>query len=102
MLGRFLARSNGSSVTADGQISWSTRKLRPPFERGRPMVAESTLHPTLLCRAHLHHKWVTAVSEDGGRHMRCAHCGKDKTEVDLENLDNKKFGGGLAGMGGGA
>jgi hypothetical protein len=33
--------------------------------------------------------------------MRCAHCGKDKTEADLENLDNKKFGGGLAGMGGG-
>lgn len=64
------------------------------------IVTEPTLHPTLLCRAHLHHKWVPAQSEDGGQYMRCAHCGKDKTEADLENLDNKKFGGGLAGMGG--
>ncbi len=63
-------------------------------------MTEPTLHPTLLCRAHLHHKWVPAHTEDGGQYMRCAHCGKDKTEADLENLDNKKFGGGLVGMGG--
>jgi hypothetical protein len=52
-------------------------------------VAEPTLHPTLLCRAHLHHRWVPARSEDGGQYLRCANCGKDKSDVNLKNLDGK-------------
>jgi hypothetical protein len=67
-------------------------------------VADPTLHPTLLCRAHLHHKWVPAHTEDGGQYMRCEHCGKDKTEVDPGDLSTqgKILGSGLAGMGGGS
>ena len=48
-------------------------------------MPEPRLHPTLLCRAHLHHKWVPAQTADGGRYMCCAHCGKDKSEADIGN-----------------
>lgn len=52
------------------------------------MVTEPTLHPSLLCRARLHHKWVPAHTEDGGQYMRCARCGKDKTEPDRGHPEN--------------
>ena len=42
------------------------------------MTEQPKLHPTLLCRTHLHHKWVPAHTEDGGRYMRCEHCGTEK------------------------
>ena len=63
-------------------------------------MTEPTLHPTLLCRAHLHHKWVPAHTEDGEQYMHCAHCGKDKTDADPGNFDGSGYGAGLAGMGG--
>jgi hypothetical protein len=50
-------------------------------------VTEETLHPTLLCRAHMHHKWVPAQTEDRGQYLRCAHCGKDKTDIDPVDRD---------------
>ena len=68
------------------------------------MTREAAPHPTFLCRAHLHHKWVPAQTEDGGQYMRCAHCGKDKTEVESGNLsaEGKILGSGLGNMGGGS
>jgi hypothetical protein len=53
-------------------------------------VTEATPHPKVLCRAHLHHKWVPARTEDGGQYLRCAHCGKDKAEVDPGNPDDRR------------
>ena len=67
------------------------------------MTKEATPHPTLLCRTRLHHKWVPAKTEDGDQYIGCAHCGKDRTEVDSGNFstEGKILGGGLGTMGGG-
>ena len=64
-------------------------------------MTEPTLRPTLLCRAHLHHKWVPAHSEDGDQYLRCAHCGKDKTEVDTGDWNERGFGAGAVSGGSG-
>jgi hypothetical protein len=64
------------------------------------MSAQEPRRP-LLCRTHLHHKWVAEHTEDGGDFSRCAHCGKDRTEVDEGNFGGKNYGAGLAGSGGG-
>jgi hypothetical protein len=34
-------------------------------------------HRPLTCRLNLHHRWRTNHTEDGGRYLRCARCGKD-------------------------
>ena len=67
------------------------------------MSKEKSPHPTLLCRSHLHHKWVAEHTSDGQRYQRCAHCGKDRTEVDSNNFGStgKILGAGLGGFGGG-
>jgi hypothetical protein len=62
------------------------------------MSNERTPHPTLLCRAHLHHKWVVAYTPDGERYMRCKNCGTDRTELDSDNVGGKNLGAGLAGF----
>jgi hypothetical protein len=54
-------------------------------------VTEPPSHPTMLCRTHLHHDWVPARTEDGGEYMRCSHCGKDKTEVDLGGAARRRL-----------
>jgi hypothetical protein len=64
-------------------------------------MSRQLLRKPLLCRTHLHHKWTTAHTEDGERFTRCAHCGKDRTEVDKGNFGGKNLGAGFAGMGGG-
>jgi hypothetical protein len=61
------------------------------------VTEEQTLHPTMLCRAHLHHKWVPAHTEDGEQYMRCAHCGKDKAEPDSSGGLNPCAAGGVIG-----
>jgi hypothetical protein len=45
----------------------------------------------------LHHSWIPAHAEDGGQYLRCKHCGKDKTEVDLGDFDGKNVAAGSAG-----
>ncbi|HEU5265296.1 MAG TPA: hypothetical protein VFU35_01305 [Jatrophihabitans sp.] len=65
------------------------------------MSKDQAPHPTLLCRAHLHHKWVEDHTSDGQLYHRCAHCGKDRTEVDSNNFGGKVLGAGLGGFGGG-
>jgi hypothetical protein len=60
-------------------------------------MTDDTLHPTLLCRMHLHHKWVPAHTEDGAQYMRCAHCGAEKVEPDTSGGMNPGAGGMLAG-----
>ncbi|MDQ1749882.1 MAG: hypothetical protein QOE71_938 [Pseudonocardiales bacterium] len=55
----------------------------------------------LLCRTHLHHKWMTEHTEDGESFMRCTRCGTDRPEVDNGDFGGKNLGAGLAGMGGG-
>jgi hypothetical protein len=59
------------------------------------VTEEPTPHPTLLCRAHLHHKWVPAHTEDGRQYVRCEHCGKDKTRYESGENDGKNLAGGL-------
>jgi len=36
-------------------------------------------HRPLLCALHLHHHWVPATTEDGGRYLRCSRCGTDNS-----------------------
>lgn len=43
-------------------------------------------HPPLTCRLHVHHRWVTQTTTDGGRYQQCRRCGKDRTEVDDNDM----------------
>ena len=42
-------------------------------------------HQPILCRAHLHHKWIQDRNPDGKQYMRCARCKKDRTEFDRDS-----------------
>jgi hypothetical protein len=64
-------------------------------------MSSLTSGKSLLCRTHLHHKWVPERTEDGERFIRCARCGEDHTDVDEGNFEGNGFGAGLAGLGGG-
>jgi hypothetical protein len=47
-------------------------------------------------------QWVPARTEDGGQYLRCAHCGKDKTDTDLGHPGNvAAFGAGVGMISGG-
>jgi hypothetical protein len=66
-------------------------------------MAEEAVHQPLLCRTHLHHKWVEEHTDDGSRYMHCVRCGKDRTEVDSSGFGGSNYAAGAAGggMGGG-
>ena len=65
------------------------------------MKSKPTPSPTVLCRAHLHHKWIAAYTPDGERYMRCKHCGTDRTEFDDNGFGGKALAASFAGFGGG-
>ena len=44
------------------------------------MNIKPVTRPNLLCRAHLHHRWIAAYTPDGERYMHCKYCGTDRTE----------------------
>ena len=67
-------RQLGHSVS----LLWSAPALH------RALVEAGDLefpHSPLWCRLHLHHRWHRAVTEDGGRFMRCLACGLDDDET---------------------
>jgi hypothetical protein len=82
------ARKDGSTLAGTAE-NLADMQLRP-LEQGRSTMSGPTPHPTLLCRAHLHHKWVPARAEDGGQYIRCAHCGKDKSEIDPGDSEGRR------------
>jgi hypothetical protein len=50
---------------------------------GDPVVR----HSTLWCRAHLHHEWRRAVTDDGGRYRHCVACGLDDDGTVNQSFD---------------
>jgi hypothetical protein len=66
-------------------------------------MAEDPQHQPLLCRTHVHHKWVEERTDDGSNYMRCVRCGKDRTQVDSSGsgASNLADAAGMAGMMGG-
>jgi hypothetical protein len=58
-------------------------------------------HPRLTCRLHVHHRWETRTTEDGGRYQQCRHCGKDRTEIDRLDRDKSSAAAMIGFVGGG-
>ena len=52
----------------------ATRRQGTPQE----LTMTDTPHPPLTCRLHLHHRWVTQRTTDGGHYEQCRRCGKDR------------------------
>jgi hypothetical protein len=77
--------------------------LRSAVDRDRqPSTWESAMAiPTavprkpLLCRLHLHHRWVLRVNPDGDDYFQCNSCGEDL--YDVERTSGANIGGNIAG-----